>query len=91
MIFCIKISLKVFYKLIPFFLVAIASHAKSTQNNKFVLYLQYLKERRSKVDFLQVDKYQIFLQGDSINFSGHSQSCPKSSNYQNICKIFPMY
>ena len=35
--FCMKINIKVFYKLIPSFFVAIARHVQSTQNNKFTI------------------------------------------------------
>ena len=56
--FCMKINIKVFYKLIPSFFVAIARHAQSTQNNKFTISLQYLKEEgRVEVDFcMQINK-----------------------------------
>ena len=56
--FCMKINIKVFYKLIPSFFVAIARHAQSTQNNKFTISLQCLKEEgRVEVDFcMQINK-----------------------------------
>ena len=56
--FCMKINIKVFYKLIPSFFVAIARHAQNTQNNKFTISLQYLKEEgRVEVDFcMQINK-----------------------------------
>ena len=37
-------NIKAFEKLMPSFLVAIVRYAKSTQNNKFAISLQYLKE-----------------------------------------------
>ena len=42
LIFCMKINVKVFFKLIPLFLVAIASYAQSTKNKfaKFLLTIQ---------------------------------------------------
>ena len=53
-----EINIKVFYKLIPSFFVTIARHAQSTQNNKFTISLQYLKEEgRVEVDFcMQINK-----------------------------------
>ena len=45
-------NFKVFYKLILRFLLAIARHAQSTQNNKFATSLQYRKkEVRAEVIF----------------------------------------
>ena len=42
------------------------SHAQSTQNNKFIISFQYLKENvKDDVDFLPADK-QRFLQIDAI-------------------------
>ena len=39
------------------FLLAIAGHAQITQNNKFVISLQYLKkEGKDESDFLHADK-----------------------------------
>ena len=46
MIFCIKIRIKVFYKLIVSSLLFRAIHAQSTQKIKFVIFLQYLKKKR---------------------------------------------
>ena len=37
-------------------------HVQSIQNNKFAIYLKYLKENvKSEVDFLPADKRQKFL------------------------------
>ena len=44
MIFGAKISIKVFYRLVGSFLLTIVSNTQSTQNNKFVISLQYLKK-----------------------------------------------
>ena len=42
-----------------------ARHAQITQNNKFVISLQHLKNKVSdEVDFLHVDKHQSLLQVD---------------------------
>ena len=44
-----------------------ARHALSTQNNKFAISLQYLKEKvTDEVDFLHADKHERFLQIDTI-------------------------
>ena len=58
MIFCMKINIKIFYKLVVSFLLVMVRHAQSTQNMKFEISLQYLfatsqKIRRDEVDFLQ--------------------------------------
>ena len=68
MIFCLKRNIKVFYQLTVSFLLVLARYAQSTQNNKFVISLQYLrKEEKAEVDFLQADKRQTFLQVDPIS------------------------
>ena len=47
--------------------VCVARHVQSTEMNNFTISLQYLKKDvRDEVVFLNADKYQIFLQGDSI-------------------------
>ena len=52
MVFCMKININVFYKLVVSFILVIARHAQSTQSRKFVISLQYLKiEGRDEVDF----------------------------------------
>ena len=68
MIFCLKRNIKVFYQLTVSFLLVLARYVQSTQNNKFVISLQYLrKEGKAEVDFLQADKRQTFLQVDPIS------------------------
>ena len=68
MIFCLKRNIKVFYQLTVSFLLVLARYAQSTQNNKFLISLQYLrKEGKAEVDFLQADKRQTFLQVDPIS------------------------
>ena len=65
LIFSMKLYIKVFYKLMPSFLIAILRHAESTISQSF----QYLKkDRRDEVDFLHADMGQTFLQVDAINF-----------------------
>ena len=45
----------------------VARHAESTQNNKFTISLQYLKENvKNEIDFLLAYKRQSFLQIDTI-------------------------
>ena len=47
--------------------MCVARHAESTQNNKFTISMQYLKENvKNKVDFLLAYKPQSFLQIDTI-------------------------
>ena len=56
---------KVSYKLILRFLVGMFRHSRRSQNSKFAISLQYLKEEvKDEVDFLREDKYQRFLQVD---------------------------
>ena len=78
MIFCMKIEIKVFYKLVVSFLLVRARHPQSTQNTMFVISLQYLKnEGRAEVAFLHADKHQTILQVDRVNFGGYDQACPQ--------------
>ena len=75
MIFCMKINIKVFYKLVLSVLLVIARHAQVTQNHKFVISLQYLrKEGRGEVDFLYADKHQTILRVYTNNHGGHGQA-----------------
>ena len=61
LIFCMKINVKVFFKLIPLFLMAIASYAQSTKNSKFAKCLKYFrKEVRNELDFSHAGKHQTF-------------------------------
>ena len=63
--------------LVVLFLLVIARHAKSIQNSKFVISLQYLrKEWRDEVYFLHIEKHQTILQVDTIDLSGHGHACP---------------
>ena len=80
MIFSLQINTKVFYKVIVSYLLCIARHAQSTQNNKFTISLQYLMDNvKGEVDFLPADKHQRVLQSDTIILVGCGQACP---NYQ---------
>ena len=52
LIFCVKINVTGFLKLLLSFLVCVARHAQITQNNKFAISLQYLKKESSDdIDF----------------------------------------
>ena len=87
LIFCLQINRYIFYKLIISVCLCIAKHVQSTQNNKFAISLQYLKENvKDEVDFLLADKHQKFLQINTIflGMSGQAtiflgmcgQACP---------------
>ena len=53
LIFWKQISIKVSYKLIPWFWWWIIKHSKSSQNSKFTIFLQYLKKAvKDETDFL---------------------------------------
>ena len=66
-IFGMKINMDIIYKLILSLWVCVARHAQSTQINKFVISLQYLKENvNDEVDSLPANKHQRFLQSDTI-------------------------
>ena len=63
----------------------VVSHAQITQNNEFVISLQYLKKEVSdEVDFfLQAGKYESLLQNDTMILIGkvkHSQ-CSRNSKF----------
>lgn len=77
--FYIKIDIKLFCKLIPILLLARARHAQMTQNDKSIISLQYLKKKKERfeLDLLHGDKHTNFLRFETINPSGHGQSCPK--------------
>ena len=76
LIFCLQ-NTKVFYKLIVSFSMCIASHAQITQNNKFAVSLQYLKENvKDEVDFLLGDNHERFLQINTIILRVSGQRCP---------------
>ena len=74
LIFCLQINTDIFYKLIVSVRVCVARHAQSTQNNKFAISVQYLRENeKAEVGF--------FLLLDNMIFMGmvkHSQSSQNS-------------
>ena len=60
-------NIKVFYKMIVSLWLCIARHAQSTQNKRFTISLQYVKENvKNEVDILSADKRRRFLQCDAI-------------------------
>ena len=75
MIFCMKMNINVFYKIVVSFLLVIARYSQSTQNSKFIISLQYFKKQgRDEVDFLHLDK-QTILQVYTNNLGGYGQAC----------------
>ena len=56
----------------------VAKHAQTTQNNKFVISLQYSeKEVNDKVNFLHSDKHESVPQIGTMVFAGDGQISPK--------------
>ena len=77
-------NIKDFFKLI----VCVPKHAQITQNNKFTIFLQYLKKEVShEFDFLHADKHGSFLQIYTMIFGGDGQAFPKFRNLQ-VCNVF---
>ena len=88
MIFCLQINVKGFFKLSLSFQECLARHGQITQNNKFAISLQYLKEELSdEVVFLHTDKHESLLQIDSIILMGDGQAFPKFPKQQ-VSNIF---
>ena len=59
-------------------ILSVGRHAQNTQNNKFAISLQHLKENmKDEVAFLPADKRQKFLEIDTVILVVCSQSCPK--------------
>ena len=54
-----------FYKLTLSFLIGVARHVQSTQNRKFVIFLQYLKKKA-----LQLLLYSIVMQNIQVFYGG---------------------
>ena len=60
------------------FLMGMASHVWSIQNQKDAVSLQYLKkELNYEVDILHAYKHESFLQGDFIISDGFGQAWPQ--------------
>ena len=71
------VDTNVLYKLMVSLWLCLARQAQSTQNNKFAISLQYLMENVwDKVYFLFADKYQRFLQIETIILGVCGQACP---------------
>ena len=65
-----------------------AKHAPITQNNKFVISVQYLKKEASdEVDFLHADNHESFLQIDTMIFYEDDQALSKFPKKQ-FCNVF---
>ena len=79
MFFCMNMNTKVLYKLVVLFLLVTPKHARSTQNSKFVIPLQYFKkEGMDRIDFLHVDKHQTIHQVDTIILGTQNNEFAKS-------------
>ena len=63
LIFCMQITIQLFYKFVLSVLVGMVSHSQSTQNNKIAIFLHYLKkEVRNEVDvFVQVNIKDFYM------------------------------
>ena len=65
-----------------------ARHADITQNNKYAIYMQYVKKEVSdKIYFWQVHKHKGSLQSDTTIFDGDDQTFPKFPKYQ-VSNVF---
>ena len=69
------------------FWVCVIRFAQSTQNNNVTISLQYLKENEnSQADILFADKYQRFLQIDTITLGVCGQACSNCLREQ-VCYL----
>ena len=60
--------------------MGIVKHSQSSQNSKFVMPLQYLKnEVRDEADFLHADEHQSFLQ---VDLNRGNISCKRKLKYR---------
>ena len=67
LLFCLQIYTKVFYIMLLSFWMCVSRLAQSSQNNKFVISLQYLKwNGKNEVGFILANKHQRFSQLDAI-------------------------
>ena len=65
--------------------MCVAKHAQITQNNKFSISLQYLKEEMSdEVDFLHTDKHENLLTNWCYDFDGDGRKRWQSSQNSNL-------
>ena len=58
--------------------MCVSRHAQNTQNKKFAYYAIFPEKHGAEVVLLPADKYESFLQGDSI-LDMFNQACPKYS------------
>ena len=78
LIFCLQISTNVFCKMIVSLWVCVSTQARITQNNKFVLFSEYPKEKvKNEVDTLTADKCQSFPSNWYYHFSCVWTDMPK--------------
>ena len=55
----------------------VASYTQITQNNKFAVSFQYLKENvNDEVDFFPAVEHQRFVQPDTVILDACGQACP---------------
>ena len=64
LVFCMKVSMKVLYKLKLWFLIGMIKDSQISWNSKFAVSLQYLKREVRWSWFLHADKHQSLLQVD---------------------------
>ena len=69
--------------------MCVARHAQITQNNKFAISLQYFRKELSyKVDFLDTDMHECFVQIDTMILMGAvKQSQIFQNSLQRLYKI----
>ena len=85
--FCEQIN-KSFLKVNSITLGCVAKYAKSSQNKKFVISLQYLNAvLKNKVDFCLQINIKRFLQIVTVVSGVYGQTCPKYQKLQ-VCYFF---
>ena len=89
LVFCPQINVQVFIKVILYHFRCVARHAQITQNNKFAISLQYFRKELSyKVDFLDADMHECFVQIDTMILMGAvKQSQISQNSFQRFYKI----
>ena len=54
--------------------MGMVKHSQSSQNSKFAMSLYNISKKvRDEVDFLDADKHQSLIQGDTFIIDGHDQ------------------
>ena len=69
LIFCLQINMEVFSKLILSFWMCVSRYAQSTQNNKFAISFQYLKEKLILSFQVRVARYAHITQNNKVAIS----------------------